>query len=144
MAVIPNDEKVFMVSKSTNTRYSGSTALKAMQEWYTMQDIKDSVGGGLPYKVYTALLNQSGTNDPVATVLENTIGDILFAYDSVGNYYGTCQNLFTINKTLSFIGATHLNIVSFMSDESDSQVNIQTDNSNGILFNTPIEIRVYN
>ena len=27
-----------------------------------------------PYKVYTALLTQSGTNAPVATVLENTLG----------------------------------------------------------------------
>jgi len=44
MAIIANDEKVFMVSKSTNTTYSGSAALKAMQEWYTMQDIKDTVG----------------------------------------------------------------------------------------------------
>jgi len=43
MAIIPNDEKVFMVSKSTNTTYSGSAALKAMQEWYTMQDIADTV-----------------------------------------------------------------------------------------------------
>lgn len=46
MAVIPNDEKLFMVSKSTNTTYSGSAALKAMNEWYTMQDIIDTVGGG--------------------------------------------------------------------------------------------------
>jgi hypothetical protein len=46
MAIIPNDEKVFMVSKGTNTTYSGSTALKAMQEWYTMQDIADSLPAG--------------------------------------------------------------------------------------------------
>ena len=46
MAIIPVDEKVFMVSKSTNTTYSGSAALKAMSEWYTMQDIIDTAGGG--------------------------------------------------------------------------------------------------
>ena len=28
-----------------------------------------------PYKVYTALLTQSGTDAPVATVLENTLTD---------------------------------------------------------------------
>lgn len=28
----------------------------------------------LPYKVYTALLTQTGTDAPVATVLENTLG----------------------------------------------------------------------
>ncbi|WP_292892586.1 hypothetical protein [Nonlabens sp.] len=47
MAIIPANEKVFMVSNSTNTTYSGSASLKAMNEWYTMQDVIDSVGGGL-------------------------------------------------------------------------------------------------
>jgi hypothetical protein len=46
MAIIPADQKVFMVSNSTNTVYSGSAALKAMNEWYTMQDVSDSVGTG--------------------------------------------------------------------------------------------------
>jgi hypothetical protein len=46
MAIIPAAEKVFMVSNSTNTTYSGSAALKAMQQWYTMQDVIDTVGGG--------------------------------------------------------------------------------------------------
>ena len=46
MAIIPAAEKVFMVSSSTNTTYSGSAALKAMQQWYTMQDVIDTVGGG--------------------------------------------------------------------------------------------------
>ena len=41
MAIIPQEEKVFMVSNSTNTTYSGSAALKAMQQWYTMQDVID-------------------------------------------------------------------------------------------------------
>lgn len=44
MAIIANDEKVFMVSNSTNTTYSGSASLKAMNQWYTMQDVKDTVG----------------------------------------------------------------------------------------------------
>jgi hypothetical protein len=60
MATIPNEEKVFMVSNSTNTTYSGSASLKAMQEWYTMQDVIDTVR---PYQVFTALLTQSGGDD---------------------------------------------------------------------------------
>lgn len=68
MAIIPAAEKVFMVSNSTNTTYSGSASLKAMQQWYTMQDVIDTVGGGgsSPYKVFTALLTQSGTGNPDA------------------------------------------------------------------------------
>lgn len=48
MAIIPLNEKVFMVNNSTNTTYSGSAALKAMQQWYTMQDISDTIGPGTP------------------------------------------------------------------------------------------------
>lgn len=43
MATIPIDEKVFMVDKRTNTTYGGSAALQAMQEWYTMGDIVETV-----------------------------------------------------------------------------------------------------
>lgn len=45
-----------------------------------------------PYKVYTALLSQTGTNAPtVATPLENTTGGtITFAYNVPGDYVGTC------------------------------------------------------
>ena len=61
MTIIPSDEKVFMVSKSTNTIYSGSAALKAMQQWYTMEDVTNTVR---PYKVFTALVKQEGDNNP--------------------------------------------------------------------------------
>ena len=70
MAIIPADEKVFMVDKRTNTTYGGSQALQDMQQWYTMQDVADSVQ---PYKVFTALLTQSGEDDP--NTLES--GDLL-------------------------------------------------------------------
>ena len=158
---IPADEKVFMVSKTTNTTYSGSAALKAMNEWYTMDDVTNTVR---PYKVYTALLTQSGGNTdgtafgtdyiykghtytivalnpgdslipygapnneigtsficnqdtfdwgdsaselsfntgaPVATVLENTIGNVWFTYNTFGNYTINSNDLFTEIKTVS-------------------------------------------
>lgn len=39
------------------------------------------------YKVYTALLSQSGTDAPVATVLENTLGFTpIYTYSSAGVY----------------------------------------------------------
>jgi hypothetical protein len=46
MAIIPNDEKIFMVSNATDTAYGGSDALKSMQQWYTMQDVIETTGGG--------------------------------------------------------------------------------------------------
>lgn len=59
---------------------------------------------GLPYKVYTALLFQSGANSPTATILENTLGEVptFGAYGLAGSYtINTIGAVFTANKTYS-------------------------------------------
>ena len=43
---------------------------------------------------------------PVVTVLENTIGNIWFTYENVGNYRCVSNDLFTIDKTTVFISNT--------------------------------------
>ena len=213
MAIIPADEKVFMVSNGTNTTYGGSAALQAMNQWYTMQDVADSVQ---PYKVFTALLTQSGVDDiqyinwdddpntltigvtytitandnsnfipngapnnnvgtsfiatssvvawgtsgnnqvyynigaPVATVLENTIGNIFFTYELVGNY-GINTNALFNNKTAIFFGPYIDSevVIRFGAEiQSESFITIGSALSSGLADNififTPIEIRVYN
>jgi hypothetical protein len=206
MATIPNEEKVFMVSNSTNTTYSGSASLKAMQEWYTMQDVTDTVR---PYQVFTALLTQSGEDDPqillsqdtpsltigvtyqitddggsgwdftnvgapnndldtyfiatgttpanwgtngmltyntgapVATVLENTIGNIWFTYVDVGNYYINSNALFIENKTFVYFKQFNQGAQWDYNDAFPNQIELVGADNNQ-LFNTPIEIRVYN
>lgn len=63
-----------------------------------LSDIKEYVEGGV--KEYVALLTQSGTDAPVATVLENTLGgEIVWTYEDAGTYMGTLLNAFTPNKT---------------------------------------------
>lgn len=52
-----------------------------------------------PYKIYRALMTQSGTSAPIATVLENTIGTVTFTYSAAGLYYATSSGLFTAGKT---------------------------------------------
>ncbi len=48
-----------------------------------------------PYAVYTALLNQSGGNAPVATILENTLsGAIVWTRVSAGVYNGLLVGAF--------------------------------------------------
>src|SRR3989337_2171151 len=54
---------------------------------------------GVTYKKYVALLTQTGTNAPVATVLENTIGNIVWARGGTGQYTAALTGAFTINKT---------------------------------------------
>ena len=51
-------------------------------------------------KVYRALLTQTGTDAPVATVLENTLGgEVVWTRGSPGTYAGTLANAFTADKT---------------------------------------------
>lgn len=53
---------------------------------------------------YVALLTQSGTSDPVATVLNGSdsdyLGDIVWTRGSAGYYNGTLLGVFIENKTL--------------------------------------------
>ena len=51
-------------------------------------------------KVYRALLTQTGTNAPVATVLENTLGgDVVWTRGLTGIYFGTLAGAFPSGKT---------------------------------------------
>ena len=102
-----------------------------------------------PYKVYTALITQSGTGiAPTALVLENSLsGTIVWTYDSTGEYIGTLTGEFIDNKTyLSALPSqtTQLKLVRI----NDDSVNLGTGTggvkTNGLLLDTPIEIRVYN
>lgn len=53
-----------------------------------------------PYKIYRALLTQSGTNAPTAIVLENTLGITpVFSRVGVGEYRISAIGKFTNNKT---------------------------------------------
>lgn len=107
------------------------------------------------YKVYTALLTQSGTGAPVVIVLENTLGNIWFSYDDVGIYYVNSSGLFTENKTFNTISdnidlrAPNAQRFSFnYADINTLQITVYDPigdvGQDGNLINTPIEIRVYN
>jgi hypothetical protein len=90
---------------------------------------------------------------PVATVLENTIGNIWFNYVDTGYYNILSDFLFIENKTLSFIGTVNDNIsvvgIFEIFTNTTSQIQLLSFDMNptlinGQLYNTPIEIRVYN
>lgn len=59
-----------------------------------------------PYRVYTAVLTQFGTNSPEVIVLENTIGEIVWTRVSAGQYLGYLSTGFTNNKTALFYGGS--------------------------------------
>jgi len=65
---------------------------------FSIQDIIDLT---VPYKIYNAILTQSSNLDPVATVLQNTLGSpIVWTRTSAGMYLGTLTSAFPTNKTL--------------------------------------------
>jgi hypothetical protein len=96
---------------------------------------------------------------PIAIILENTIGNIWFQYDSTGIYLIRSNNLFTINKTFCFINTNAdaaqnpLPYSSIPSSNNDSilslctyytNVNGEGVRANSIMYNSSLEIRVYN
>ena len=128
----------------------------------TVEDFAAQIAPQPTYKVYTALLTQTGINPPVATVLENTLGtNITYQYNGIGNYSILASNdLFTANKTysvlqlwaddgvsprLGFIGrASTSELCMTLTDTNGNPADTLGDNQNPVYFLTSIEIRVYN
>jgi hypothetical protein len=98
------------------------------------------------------------TGAPVATILENTIGNVWFAYEGEGSYNLNSNNLLTTNKTSFFItNPANSNVLDYdnaylqgfqLTNNTDSFIQIisfyGSNATDGFLNNTPIEIRVYN
>lgn len=110
--------------------------------------ISDIINLAKPYKVYTALLTQSGTSAPVATVLENTIGNIWWLYNADRQFLAKSNNLFTEDKTILFIQGSNDGDTSSSSVLNNLYwIDTYTINcilSEGNLSKTSVEIRVYN
>jgi hypothetical protein len=97
---------------------------------------------------YIATISQAGASAPTVTVLENTIGDIVWTRAAVGDYLGTLTGGFPdIDKTYLIIGQSQSDRFSMNYIDSDN-VNIITLDSAGVnqdslLGYTTIEIRTY-
>lgn len=149
MAEIPNGTKFLGVGSSVPTPELSGTAINSKTQYYTIEDLQGLIR---PYKVYSALLTQSGTDAPVATVLENTLGDIVWSRLAAGEYNATLNSTFVSDKT--FVSVTS------DSENTQSNTNYKLLSSDVVYFvsydsfalstsdelwnNTSIEIRVYN
>ena len=101
-------------------------------------------------KKYTALISQTGTSAPTATVLENTLGGtVVWTRTGAGAYVATLSNAFTINKTFLLLapsasGGQTNTLISNSSSTVELGVFSNAGNfSDGFLTNRSIEIRVY-
>jgi hypothetical protein len=114
--------------------------------------VTDSINGApvVGYKRYIALISQTGISDPTVTVLENTIGDIVWTRNLAGEYIGTLIGAFPQNKTYLITQGwanqsfETINMFWFTNDDitilTTDPALIQLD---GVLNYNTIEIRVY-
>lgn len=100
------------------------------------------------YKVYTALITQNSTENPIATILHSDIGTIIWTRDAEGTYTGTLTGAFTEEEKIYInimgygavitTGWADINSIYVLTHNSiDMQV---VDNK---LYNSAIEIRIY-
>jgi hypothetical protein len=80
---------------STNgTSYVRTGVSKITGDW-------TSLGGGTGYLSYVALLAQTGTDDPTATVLKNELGGtVVWTRSRAGLYIGTLAGAFPSGRTI--------------------------------------------
>ena len=144
--MIPSGTRFIGIADSVDLTERKSAGLNAETQPYTIEDIKG-------YKVFTALLTQSGGTAPVATVLENTIGVMSLQYSYPGNYsitsvefngfadYGKVAVLFTNGGSGYFTNTQYVPPINGITIRTLNNLNTATD---GLINNATIEIRVYN
>jgi len=116
-----------------------------------------SGGGGSPAgyaagypdgtKIYMALLTQSGTDAPVATVLMNTLGGtVVWTYNGNGSYIATLSGAFPASKTWLIINNTQPEDSGpwlFIRGTDNTITLNNTNGENNSMSNTPIQILVF-
>ena len=107
------------------------------------------------YKEYVAILTQTGTSAPTATIISNTLGAVTFSRFIAGFYNINSSSLFTTNKTFVSVPNSTVNTgnisLNNVNITSNSVIALETYNTSGVRTEgtmlpnqIPIEIRVYN
>jgi len=114
----------------------------------SIENFKNNIRG---YKVYKALLSQTGTSAPTveAIVGDNTVGTIVWTYSIVGGYIGTLAGAFPdANKVFPIMGSGGLATITSIQRLDANTVRVRTSASgvasDGKLAFTPILIEVHN
>jgi hypothetical protein len=134
---------------------------KTAESSVTAVNVGTNIKGALdltlsPSKIYAAIINQTGTGAPTATVLVNQLGGTpVFARTNTGRYSLTITGAFVASKTLtdgkrcieaSVTDTTAVNVNVFRGD--NNIILIETQNefnyADDILVNFPLKIEVYN
>lgn len=114
----------------------------------------------VPVKQYIANITQIGTNPPVATVQKNTLGGpVIWSYQTVGQYGFTIPGVTnsadysvivipnsSVNQDFTLINVFKNNTAGGLMTFDGTNIGFTSyfSKSNDVLFNTTIQIRVYN
>ena len=111
--------------------------------------VGDVVNAGLGYTVYTSLVTQAGTADPITTVLKNNTGyTYTWARTGAGTYTLTANgSAFTVNKTIVFnnngIDVAGGNTPPQWTRTSDTVITLTTGGIDTAMQNASFEVRIY-
>lgn len=117
--------------------------------------LEDIINEAVPYKVYKALLTQTGTGVPTVKVLENTFGGTLvWSYTGVGDYLVTLAGAFPDgDKVFARISTSYGTQIGsqgsfYYNDTNSLGLASQKNGSisgaeNGCFTDSPVEITVY-
>jgi len=102
----------------------------------------------VPYTSLVQLLNQTGTNAPVATEVYNNTGETFtWSYVSNGVYRVTSTGTpFTVNKTVVFLnlGSQPPSNLYDISWERINDTTIEISAQSGAIINGSFEVKIYN
>lgn len=96
------------VNDDITAKISGKTTAKSITpvedgaNRELMMNYLDQEKTSLPYKTYKAFLSCTDGINVVMTVMQNTIGAIVWTRNSAGNYKAELAGAFTLNKTIGF------------------------------------------
>ena len=108
--------------------------------------------GKIEPKIYKALLTQTGTDAPNVVISENSIGEIIYTFQSNGIFVGTLPSVFLSGKTHINIGENSpSNSLTKAYRNSDNDFYIETmvisggfvAGTNSILNETSLIIEIY-
>jgi len=106
-------------------------------------------GAAAVAQTYVALLTQSGTAAPTASVLADNIGQVVWTRTAQGNYLGVPDIALDALNTFVIIGNVEHDHLSSAYVNSDGHIVVRTTNTQNhqhnddILNNSPIEVRIY-
>ena len=146
--VIPSGLKGIVIGDNQSVTESGLTTTNLT----VTENINGvSVNSIVPtYQKYIATISQTGTSDPAVTILENTIGNIVWTRIAAGQYEGTLTGAFpSADKTYCMISQVNSSQgVYYINWTSANTIQIEWydfsfTQLDSVLFYNTIEIRVY-